>query len=965
MNKSRFPAWLKLIFTTVLLPLLIFWAGTFYLASLNREMRFRAFATEADETLAAMRTVAETEKYLCSGLRTIFDGCNDAGELKSAVEKFAHEHELEMRYLIWQPSGDIFFANFAYQSSAGDWSKAFLQMKEVARNTYNNLETNIPAAVLENLRQVFGPHFFPLFYGICFSGRDLCLLRPDATLNFPLTWLNVNDRFGLTVLFDYNVLTALPGLKKMVKNASGDLQIGFFSRNAISCRNQDLVNDLKPRQNALRQSFGNQQNLPGYYIFTNFFDENLTGFCAVERSSIDGVSAGRLMMVALLLLHLCFAVYAILSYRVVVLQVKLSLGIRKQLLLLFVVANILPGFLLMVSGFDYLQQFRAGLFNLTYNQSLAYLQNIDELFRNEYTIQKERLTQSFKELREALRKNQLNRLTIENFLEKQSPAPDMLFLVASSTGMVAGKGGIIKDGKLIDEFDTSLKTNSVRINIMNAIFKLGSYVMAIINKVPVSSKTGTEVEFIAESLMQKKPVEMVRMFYERGTFWQWGIGQAKHPIFVDNFSLFSPELIDYVMLYVWDARVLEIGFLKRIFLDLTRNEAGIKVMAVNDVMTRAFPEEILGNRLLMDFALKLRDRTLTRPEFCTIDGNDYLLAGFKCILMPTIRLFALFPARQIEQEVTSRGYLMLLLLLLSLLVSISLGLSVAAGVLNPLSILQVGIEELQKRNFAYRLPDLGRNEFGALAHIFNDILVDLEEMQVAAIVQEKLMTRMENSLQIGCLKFFGRTVAPGDSGSDYFEVFDTFEKIPALLLGSVSGQGVGKCLLLAFVKSAAIQIREMSAQPLEFMNGLNSMIHLSKSVDHGMSISLQYVLPSADGKIEIVNTGLQNPILIDHVTCRALLPCGSATSSAAGPEVGVTRFSVELARGQSLICFSNGITGSGKIDMQQINDLLLQTRSDDPREFVGRFLDKYAETARSNNCTDDVSIAIFCNKHES
>lgn len=65
----------------------------------------------------------------------------------------------------------------------------------------------------------------------------------------------------------------------------------------------------------------------------------------------------------MLFLHFCLGFYAFISYRVTVYQTRISLKLRSQLLLLFAVAGILPGFLLFVSGSDYLQQLRVGLLN--------------------------------------------------------------------------------------------------------------------------------------------------------------------------------------------------------------------------------------------------------------------------------------------------------------------------------------------------------------------------------------------------------------------------------------------------------------------------------------------------------------------------------------------------------------------------------------------------------------------------
>lgn len=956
---NKLVAWGRLMVITVLLPLFILGSGAFYMTSLEREMRFRQFETEASEKLETMRMVAGTEKYLCNSITGIFEKSKDAQELQQAVADFSRQHELPLNFLIWGPSGNIFYADFDYKKTGGDWEAAFSQMKDIARRAFKGGERNIPPELVRNVRLVFGPHFFPRYYGVTFTGRNIRLIRPDSTKNRPLTWLNVSDRFGLTVLFDYSVLDSSAGLRHMVNTASGNLTAGFVENGKIVCRDPVLVEQLQSSSQRLQRSFSNHLDIAGYYVFTNFISGNLTGFCAIKKTAIETFSARSQGFVILLILLSLLLAFAIFSFRVMVQKAQLTLGIRRQLLLLFVVANSLPGFILLVIGSDYLQQLRTSLLNGVYNQSMAYLQSIDELYGNEYTVQKDRFNKHFPDLKAALRKNLVNRETMHSFIKEQSPEPYRIFLVASSTGLVAGTQGTLKNGKVHEAFKKSFKTDTIRINTMDAMFKLGTYVLAYLNKTPFSTKMGTEVEFIAESLMQKKPAELIRLFFERGTFWQWGIGSKKHPTYIDIFQLSGGSQFDYLLLYLWDSVDIELEFIKRIFHNLNRNEFGFSIMAVTEFFHAAFPEEILKNRRMMEFALKLRDRTITRPEFFLMDGEEYLLAGHKCIFMETIRLFATYPVDRIDQQVAAKKNLLLLLVFISLLVSISLGLFVASGILQPLAELQAGVGALQTRNFAYRLPALGGDEFGNLADIFNSMLVDLEEMHVASTVQEKLMTQMTEPARADELLFFGQTISLAGMGGDYFELFTTDHDRPALVLGDVTGRGVGTCLLLAFVKSAIMQIQDKSSQPQIFMTTMNDLINRSSQAGQSRSINLQYLYLAGGNRIELVNAGLPDPLLLDHASGEiTVLPM---TSQPLGHALlpALSHTAAELARGQSLVCFTGGMLRNGGVDTILIAELLQRTRSANPQEFAGRFLEEYFKLTSRSDCTDDVSLIII------
>jgi len=908
MIDGRFSAWLRLMAATVILPLVIFWAGGAYLASLARDLRFKNFEIEADETLTTMRTLAETEKYLCSSLNSLFNRQNGPAEMAKAIEDYARQHRIKLRYLVWNADGDIARAGFPYEKKPGDWKSAYLELRKIINEDYMRNEKDIPAESMANMRTVFGPHFFPFYSRHCYAGRELRLIRPDSTQKYPLTWLKTGPNFGLAVFFEYGVLNSLPGLRLWFDNYRGNASVGLLSDAEVFCHNPLVVNELSQKKAEFRHSYTNRQILPGHYVFTRFINSELTSFCAIGRNAVDQLATDTLTRMVILLLHFCLGFYAILSYRVTVLQTRISLKIRSQLLLLFAVASILPGFLLFVSGSDYLQQLRVGLLNRAFNLSLTRLQDVDELFNHEFTVQKGRIVSALSQLQKSLKQNHIDRNTIYSFLDQQRPGPDMFLLTASNTGIIVSEVGLMLNSSLKEVFNPRLAGDNAKVNVMKAIFKLSVYIMSVINKTPISDKTATEVEFIADGLMQKKPAELIGRFYTRGTFWHWGIGQIRHPTFIENFSLFDPEIIDYLMLYVWDSRNLELEFVRRIFGNIRSSAEGITIMAANELMTQVFPPEAVEKPELVEFMHKLRDQTLTRPEFCRIDGKDYLLAGHKCVHMPTIRLFSLFPLEKIEAEISGKKYTILLLALVSLLISVSLGLRVASGILQPLTELQSGIGELQRRNFAYRLPELGRDEFGSLARIFNEILVDFEEMHVASIVQEKLMTRLEKPINTGNLSIFGKIISTSGNGSDYFEVFETPGQKPAVLLGTVAGTGISRCLLLAFLRSAALQLRHLSDQPATFMLGLQEILKNSSARENHHEISLLLLLPVAEKEIIIANAGMRPPMVLDHVSHRAEAVKLSSVTITAADNQGPAVTTIKLDSRQSLLCFTGSET---------------------------------------------------------
>ncbi|KAF1082605.1 MAG: hypothetical protein GQF41_1326 [Candidatus Rifleibacterium amylolyticum] len=956
MNQRQL-AWLKLIAVTLFLPSLILAVGSWYMFSLGRELRLRDIESEAGELLESMRYVAATEKYLCKSIDDIFNMNPEVDNLQNELEKFMKSHELRARYIIWDADGSVKHSNFDWHGIPGNWRQAWKEMKKViARPGYTK---NMPEKALENLRLIFGPHFFPRYHHMCYAGRFLTLLRTDVSKTYPLVWMKLMENSSLFMFFDHDVLTSSCGLKHLVTNETHALKSGYFDSGRIVTNDTTLAQKLQPMMERMKGSYSRMHDIAGYKIFTNFISNKITGFCAIETEKLESYNVSLWFVAALLAMTLIAMIFATVSYRLVVLQKSASLTLTRQLLILFLVSNLLPGFVLMIIGSDYLQQMRRSLVNSAFDQSNSYLQNIDELYISELTVQKGRMEKHLPELIAALAKNQINRASIRGFIDKQLPQPYRFFLVASDSGIVAGHRGILKNGKVKESFVKSFKNDDVQKNTLDAVHKLGSYVMNVLNQRAVSKKVGTEVEFVVETLMQRTPLEMIQMFIELDHFWRWALGSKSYPTYLKMIRLFDQQVYDYLLLYLWDAYELEIEFMNRIYHNLNRNEYGLKILAMDERFEKAFPPEALQHERIKEFLLKMRDRTITRPEFCDVEGSEYLLIGHKCIFMENLRLLALYPVENINKEIAGKRKLLLMFVLVSFLVSISLGLFVSGSITGPLAILQKGVEAMHKRDFAYRLPDLGGDEFGNLARIFNETLVDLEEMHVARIVQEKIMTQMDAPLKAGPLQLYGQTISLSGMGGDYFELLETEPDKAAVLLGDVAGSGVATSLILAFIRSSTMQLQDYIAEPGRFLHRLNQV--MSVNAGQRKPFACQYAYLAGEDIVRLASAGLPYPLIVDHLRLSSSLLEIPAIPLGCSPGFNPAVTEVRLPPGHSLVCFTGGFIGHGTFDYGRMTDLICNSVDADPQKFCQKCFDNYFAQVNRSECRNDLSLLIIHN----
>ena len=142
-----------------------------------------------------------------------------------------------------------------------------------------------------------------------------------------------------------------------------------------------------------------------------------------------------------------------------------------------------------------------------------------------------------------------------------------------------------------------------------------------------------------------------------------------------------------------------------------------------------------------------------------------------------------------------------------------------------LSRLSDGVNRIARGDYAARVPVSSGDEIGRLAGAFNRMAEDVERHQRAAVEQERLRRELELGRQIqhdmlpqaplrlGLTEVRGVSVPATEVGGDFFNYFQTPSGAIALVVGDVSGKGVGAALLMANIQ-ASLRARLALGQPL-------------------------------------------------------------------------------------------------------------------------------------------------------
>jgi serine phosphatase RsbU (regulator of sigma subunit) len=131
-----------------------------------------------------------------------------------------------------------------------------------------------------------------------------------------------------------------------------------------------------------------------------------------------------------------------------------------------------------------------------------------------------------------------------------------------------------------------------------------------------------------------------------------------------------------------------------------------------------------------------------------------------------------------------------------------------------LSALGDGVRRIALGDYGARVPVRSGDEVGALAQAFNQMAEDVEKHQRAALGQERIKRELELGRQIqhdmlphapltlGLTEIKGVSVPAREVGGDFFNYFETPGGQIALLVGDVSGKGVGAALLMANIQAS-------------------------------------------------------------------------------------------------------------------------------------------------------------------
>lgn len=242
-------------------------------------------------------------------------------------------------------------------------------------------------------------------------------------------------------------------------------------------------------------------------------------------------------------------------------------------------------------------------------------------------------------------------------------------------------------------------------------------------------------------------------------------------------------------------------------------------------------------------------------------GRAFLLVAVRPSQIHGYLLLSLIPEARVAEAVAAlHRDLGLAGLTLALLLGL-VGWRWWVGVGRPAQAIMAGLDAIEQQRWTHRIPPLGTDdEWEQLAKAFNGALASLEELAVAAIVQEKLLP--QEPVQAGGWRFEGRSVMTSQVGGDYFDALPTPGGCLAFVVGDVAGHGVQAALVMGVMRSGfGAVVAAGIDRPAAILERLNDL--LFRAIRQHPMMTMLAGVAHPDGRLVMANAGQVTPLLLE------------------------------------------------------------------------------------------------------
>jgi serine phosphatase RsbU (regulator of sigma subunit) len=240
-------------------------------------------------------------------------------------------------------------------------------------------------------------------------------------------------------------------------------------------------------------------------------------------------------------------------------------------------------------------------------------------------------------------------------------------------------------------------------------------------------------------------------------------------------------------------------------------------------------------------------------------------------------------------------------------------------IIEPLQELGRGVSALGQGKLDHRIHVVGGDEVSDMARTFNQMAEHLQ-LSLAAIEDQNERLRHGLALardiqagllpssapwQEGSLLVAARSLPAYEVGGDFYSYLSLPQEQAGVVVGDISGKGVGAALLMALTSSVVENQARHGVTPVRVLNGLQRAL-FSRMQANRMNAALLYALfETSSSSLRVANAGMMAPLVIGSE--------GVSTIDVAGFPIGAydgavyTEQKVILEPGDRVLFFTDGL----------------------------------------------------------
>lgn len=962
--------WCAFVICFAGIPGLLLVAGLVYEKQRNSRLRLENLRGDLSRFYQDISGYADPQRFWCATLMELT--APDTIEKTTSVqigdeitERLQNlRKKLKFDYLVYTPQKSIFASSLALEP-AQDWQLAVGMIWKIF------IPGKPRVSEEEKLAggRIFGPQLYWEHFDNNIDVEDSYLVWPDSRLKKPLLWARLVHGHLVIVFIDVKELEGAEGIWNLVQDfSSRNGNTWSFSMQVASAAffHPHLSEKYKAQVESAAAAYGlektQQITTADLEVFPMFLRPGVTIFGYLDRQIIVGkVPSGFWGPVIALFAGFAFLLMRY-AWRLIIQDRLDNVSLRWKLRFLFFFANGLPLLVLFFIGNDYLAQKRDNLILETHDKAISFIQDFDEKIEIEYARQIVVKEKAQKHMIEALSLNMHDNDALQRFVDALGSQSWKILMVASRSSTVVTEKGVYDEHRQISPEETSKDGERSR-NQNEFTRKLGQFFLDKVNGAAISGKVETELELIVEAATQKPLTNFIYdLSKQRGSIIQWGFGQNVHPAIFDTFSLKNSNTEDLFFLSAFRRGVFQKRFLDNAVPQANRNDLGLKIVAMYDVFATV-PESAYKVPALREFAGSLSSYPTKEPKIIAYDDQQFLAMGVAGRYIKGYKLVGLFPLAKIDEVIDLQRRQLLVFAFLSLLMTWGLSQVLAQSFIMPLQQITAGALAIENKHFSHRLPDLGRDEFGAMGRVFNSVMVDLEELSVASAIQEQLLP--QQAIDTGSFSLFGRSISMGELGGDYYDHIELGQQKFGVLLGDVAGHGVGAALIMAMAKAGIIQSEHLLDQPLQLLTRLHSLIYSSKTKKQKKIMTFQYLyVDGATGTAVYANAGACSPMIVRKKSgsVEELTLAGAALG--AFKKANFAQVDVRFEPGDAIVFYTDGIVEArnrqgDEIGYDRLRQILFESWDPDAEKFYNNVYEAYMQHIGEEGAQDDLTMVIL------